>query len=171
MCCRYGTIMPPRKENLDYLDYQIIQELHQDARSSASHIARKTKSNERTIRKRIERLVKDGVIRLTAIIDPEAFGYITAADIFLEADPSFEAEILFQLKEMPGVTYIAFGQGSTEISIEARFKNNDELREFIRRVLPKMPGVKVTGYALVPRILRNIDEWVPPKEDFGITSE
>jgi hypothetical protein len=72
---------------------------------------------------------------------------------------------------MPGVTYIAFGQGSTEISIEARFKNNDELREFIRRVLPKMPGVKVTGYALVPRILRNIDEWVPPKEDFGTTSE
>jgi Lrp/AsnC family transcriptional regulator for asnA, asnC and gidA len=89
--------MPPRKENLDHLDYQIIQELHQDARSSASHIARKTKSNERTVRKRIERLVKDGVIRLTAIIDPEAFGYITAADIFLEADPSFEAEILFQL--------------------------------------------------------------------------
>jgi hypothetical protein len=42
-------------------------------------------------------LVKDGVIRLTAIIDPEAFGYITAADIFLEDDPSFEAEILFQL--------------------------------------------------------------------------
>jgi hypothetical protein len=29
-----------------------------------------------------------------------------------------------------------------------------------------MPGVKVTSYALVPRILRNIDEWMPKPEDF-----
>lgn len=162
--------MSPRKNKLDYLDYQIIQALHQNARISASHIARKTGSNERTIRKRIDRLVKDGILRLTAIIDPDAFGYITAADIFLEANPSDETEILLRLKEMPEITYIAFGQGSTEISVEARFKNNDDLREFIRGVLPALPGVKVTGYALVPRIIRNIDEWVPPEEDFSTNS-
>ncbi len=163
--------MPPKKENLDYLDYLIIQELHRDARISASYIARKTKSNERTIRKRIEWLVRRGIIRLTAIINPESFGYMTAADIFLEADASFEMEILIRLKELPGITYIAFGQGTTSISVQARFKNNNELREFIRRVLPEIPGIKVTGYALVPRIIRNIDEWLPPKEDFGLTSE
>jgi Lrp/AsnC family transcriptional regulator for asnA, asnC and gidA len=168
MWCRYRTIMPPRKENLDYLDYQIIQELHQDARVSASHIARKTESNERTVRKRIERLIESGVFRLTAILDPEAFGYVTAADIFLEADPAYEEQILDQLMQKPEITYIAFGQGTTEISLEARFKNNDELREFLRHTLPELPGVKVTGYALVPRILRNIDEWFPPTTDFGI---
>ena len=159
--------MPARKDHLDKLDYQIMRELHADARVSATDIARKTHSNERTIRKRIDRLITSGVFRLTAILDPEAFGYITAADIFLEADPAREKQILERLMHMPEITYVAFGQGSNEISIEARFKNNDELREFLRTTLPSLSGVKVTGYALVPRIFRNIDEWFPPKTDFG----
>ena len=47
-------------------------------------------------------------------------------------------------------------------------KNNDELREFLRKTLPSIPGVTVSRYALVPRILRNIDEWVSLREDFGL---
>ena len=154
--------MPTRKDHLDDLDYKIMRELHANARLSAAEIARKTNSNERTIRKRIDRLIESGVFRLTAILDPEAFGYVTAADIFLEADPAHEKIILEQLMHMPEITYVAFGQGSNEISLEARFKNNDDLREFLRARLPGIPGVKVTGYALVPRIFRNIDEWFPP---------
>lgn len=158
--------MPPRKIEFDNLDYQIIQELHRDARVAASEIARKTGANERTIRKRIERLVSDGAVRLTAILDPAAFGYLTAADIFLEIVPDLEPAILDRLMSMPEVTYVALGQGTSEISIEARFKDNEGLREFLARTLPGIPGVTVSRYALVPRILRNIDEWMPPKEDF-----
>jgi Lrp/AsnC family transcriptional regulator, regulator for asnA, asnC and gidA len=161
--------MPAKKLSLDELDYQIIQELHADARVSASDIARRTKANERTIRKRIERLVSDGAIRLTAILDPGAFGYGTAADIFLESDPELEPVLLDRLMSMPEVTYVALGQGTKEISIEARFKDNEALREFLRKTLPEIPGVKVARYALVPRILRNIDEWMPKKEDFDLT--
>jgi len=160
--------MPPRKLSLDQLDYDIIQALHKNARVSASEIAREAGANERTIRKRIDRLIEEGTFRLTAIIDPSSFGYITAADILLEADPAKEDEIVQRLFSMPEITYVAFGQGSQEISIEARCKDNDELREFLRKTLPSIPGVTVSRYALVPRILRNIDEWVPPKEDFGI---
>ncbi len=160
--------MSPRKFSLDQLDYDIIQALHNNARVSASEISRVTNTNERTIRKRIDRLIAENVFRLTAIIDPTSFGYVTAADILLEADPAMEDEIVQRLFSMPEITYVAFGQGSQEISIEARFKDNDELREFLRKTLPSIPGVTVSRYALVPRILRNIDEWVPPKEDFGI---
>jgi DNA-binding Lrp family transcriptional regulator len=158
-----------RKIRLDELDYQIIQALHADARTSASDIARQTGANERTIRKRIERLVSDGAVRLTAILDPVAFDYLTAADIFLEAKTALEPVILDRLMSMPEVTYVALGQETHEISIEARFKNNEGLREFLGRTLPDIPGVIVTRYALVPRILRNIDEWMPKKGDFNIS--
>jgi len=160
--------MPPRKFTLDDLDYNIIRALHKNARAAASEIARETGANERTIRKRIDRLIEAKVFRLTAILDPSAFGYITAADILLEADPALEEQIVQRLFAMPEITYVAFGQGSQEISIEARFKDNDEMREFLRKTLPSIPGVTVSRYALVPRILRNIDEWLPPKEDFGL---
>jgi Lrp/AsnC family transcriptional regulator, regulator for asnA, asnC and gidA len=160
--------MPIRDKFFDALDYQIVQALHADARMTASEISRLTGANERTIRKRIDRLVKENVIRMSAIINPLAFGYVTAADIFLEVDASREDEVINTLMAMPEVTYVAYGQGTNDVSLEARFKDNDALREFIRRTLANMEGVTVTRYALVPRILRNIDEWVPSKEDFGL---
>jgi DNA-binding Lrp family transcriptional regulator len=163
--------MPVRDRFFDNLDYEIIQALHKDARVPASEIARITGANERTIRKRIDRLVKENIVRLSAILDPTAFGYVTAADIFLEVEPEQEQGVIDSLMAMPEVTYVAFGQGSKDISIEARFKDNDALREFIRHTLSGIPGVTVTRYALVPRILRNIDEWVPPKDDFGVGEE
>jgi Lrp/AsnC family transcriptional regulator, regulator for asnA, asnC and gidA len=161
--------MPTRLSPCDSLDYEIIQALNKDARLPASEIARSIGANERTVRKRIERLVSEGYIRLVAILDPIKFGYVTAADIFLEVDPSVEEAVLDELMAMPEVTYIAFGQGNNEVSIEARFKDNQLLREFIRRRLVNLPGVTVTRYTLVPRILRNIDEWMPGPQDFNIS--
>lgn len=160
--------MPIRDAYFDNLDYEIIQALHENARVAASEIARKTSANERTIRKRIERLIQGDVIRLTAILNPLAFGYITAADIFIQVDPERETEVINALMAMPEVTYVAFGQGTNEISIEARLKDNDAFREFIRTTLAKMEGVSIDRYALVPKILRNIDEWMPSRDDFGL---
>jgi Lrp/AsnC family transcriptional regulator for asnA, asnC and gidA len=160
--------MPIRDTYFDNMDYEIIQALHENARVAASEIARKTGANERTVRKRIERLLNENVIRLTAILNPLAFGYITAADIFIQVEPERETAVIDALMEMPEVTYVAFGQGTNDISIEARFKDNDAFREFIRTTLANMEGVTVDRYALVPRILRNIDEWMPPKDDFGL---
>lgn len=157
--------MPPKKTRFDDLDYLIIRELHTDARISASEIARKTNANQRTIRKRIDRLLSESIIRLTAILDPEAFGYVTAADIFLETER--ESAILERLVAMPEVTYVALGQKTSEISIQARFKDNEALRQFLGHTLPGIGGVTVSRYTLVPRILRNIDEWIPTKETFS----
>lgn len=160
--------MPIRESHFDKLDYEIIQALHKNARVTASEIARNTGGNERTIRKRIERLVDEDVIRLTAILNPHAFGYVTAADIFIQVDPKLEDEIIDKLLAIPEVTYVAFGQGTNDISLEARFKDNDGFREFIRTTLANMEGVTVDRYTLVPRILRNIDEWMPPKDEFDL---
>ena len=150
----------------DELDYEIIRALQKDGRLSASQIARMLNANERTIRKRIDRLMNSGAVRLTAILDPEAFGYVTAVDIFLEVEPAEEASVIERFKKMAEISYIAFGQGTREVSIEGRFRSNDAMHEFIRRTLPSIPGVTLKGYALVPRILRNIDEWMPRPEDF-----
>ncbi len=152
----------------DQIDHQIIQILHKDARTSASEVARALNANERTMRKRIDRLVRLGAVRLTAIIDPEVFGYNTAVDIFLEVDEDREEEVIQKFKTMPEISYIALGQGNKDLSIECRFKSNEEMRQFLRKKLPVIDGVQIRGYSLVPRIIRNIDEWMPREEDFRI---
>jgi len=154
------------KPPFDQFDHQIIQILHKDARTSASEIARLLNANERTIRKRIDRLVKLGAVRLTAIVDPEAFGYVTAVDIFLEVEPEHEDEVIQTFLTTPEVSYVALGQGNRDLSIECRFKTNDDMREFLRKKLPAISGGTVRGYSLVPRIIRNIDAWMPRDDDF-----
>ncbi|KPL83187.1 hypothetical protein SE15_08010 [Thermanaerothrix daxensis] len=156
-----------RRHSFDLVDYQILRELQADARKPAAEIARKFNLNERTVRNRIERMVEAGAIRLTCIVDPAFFGYVITADIFLEVELEHEQAVITALLAMPEVSYLAFGQGTQDLSIEVRFKNNEQLREFLRSVLPSIPGVHVKGYALVPRILRNIDEWMPPVEEFA----
>ena len=154
------------EKQFDQMDHNIITALHKDARLSASEIARALNANERTIRKRIDRLVRMGVVRLTAIIDPEVFGYTTAVDIFLEVDEDKEEEVIQRFLTMPDISYIAYGEGTKDLSIECRFKNNEGMREFLRKKLPAIEGVQVRGYSLVPRIIRNIDEWMPRDNDF-----
>jgi DNA-binding Lrp family transcriptional regulator len=156
------NIPPP----FDTLDYQIIRALRRNIRVDAAKIARVVDANERTVRKRVDRLVSLGAVRLAAIVSPRAFGYVTEVSVFLEVEPEHEEEVVEQFLAMQEIRYVAYGLGDREIAIQARFKDNDEMREFLRRTLPSIPGVKVTSYALVPRILRSIDEWMPKPEDF-----
>ncbi len=153
--------------NFDELDYEIIQELHKNARVSASQVARTLNVKERTVRKRIDRLIDMGVGRLTFVVEPQAFGYGIAVDIFLSIDPANEEAILKELMEISQISYLAYGQGTNDLSLEARFKTSEEMYDFLRRSLPAIPGVQVKEFTLVPRIIRNIDEWLPPCEDFG----
>lgn len=166
-CEASDSEMRNQESAFDSIDYRIIEELHRDARKPASEIGRQLGVNERTVRNRIDRLVRLGAIRLTAIVDPSAFGYVNTVDIFLEVDPAAEAAAINRLMAMPQVTYVAYGNGTRDVSIEARFKDIGEMSHFLGRVLPAVPGVKVKGYALVPRILRNIDEWMPKECDFS----
>jgi len=166
-------LMPdkPIKPVFDPLDYRIVLELHRNGRVPATEIARRVGADVRTVRNRIARLVELGAIRITAIAEPSAFNYQTAADIFLEVDPGCESELTERFLAMREISYVAYGAGSGEISLEVRFKNNAELREFLVHILPNIPGVKAIRHTLVPQILKNIDEWLPCEEDFALPVE
>ncbi len=152
--------------SFDALDFRIIQALHRDGRLPATSIAGLVGADVRTVRNRIARLVEAGAIRITAIADPQAFGYSTSADIFLTVDPAKENELTELFRSMSEISYVAYGAGSGEISLEVRFKNNAELREFLVHTLVSIPGVLNIRHTLVPQILKNIDEWLPPGKDF-----
>ncbi len=154
--------------SFDDLDYKIIQELHRDCRATATSIASHTGADVRTVRNRIARLISLGAIRVTAIANPSSFGYQTSADIFLQVDSKKEPELIQRFLTMTEVSYVAYGSGSGEISLEVRFKNNAELREFLVHTLSAIPGVIGIRHTIVPEILKNIDEWMPGEGDFDM---
>lgn len=160
----------PHKTKFDLLDYRILQVLNKNGRAPATEIAENVGADVRTVRNRIARLEDLGAVRFTAITDPSAFDYVIAADIFLDVDAAQEEALTQRFLSMREISYVAYGAGSGEISLEVRFKNHADLREFLVHTLPNIPGVNSVRHTLVPQILKNIDEWLPSEEDFSTQS-
>ncbi len=150
----------------DQIDFKIIQELSQDARKSAAKIAKNIDVNERTVRRRIEKLIEDKTVRITTIVDPNSFGYNAIADINLKVDDPVYNDFIESCKANPNVCYIATGWGKANLSIETRFIDNSDMYNFINHTLSEAEGVEVVNYFIIPKIIYNIDEWLPVQDDF-----
>jgi len=153
-------------QGLDTLDRQIICLLQDNGRATSAEIARRLAVSERTVRNRINRMVERGAILPTVVVNPKYFGYQTALDIFCEVELSRWEEIGKDLlSQLPEVNYIAYSTGDQDISIQALLESSDDVYEFVQR-LASIPGIRRTKTVLVPRILKNTHEWVPPETGF-----
>lgn len=158
--------MTKKEKNYDQIDYRIINELSKDARKPVAKIAKKINVNERTVRRRIDKLIEDKTIRITTIVDPSSFGYNAIADINLKIEDDVYDAFVEECKSNPNVCYIATGWGEANLSIETRFLDNENMYNYINHELPGKKGVKVINYFIIPKIIYNIDEWLPIKADF-----
>jgi Lrp/AsnC family transcriptional regulator for asnA, asnC and gidA len=150
------------------LDKAIIECLNQDARASSAEIARELGIAERTVRYRIQRLIDQKIIRPITVINPAAFGYNLAVDIFCEVDLEYQNQTLEALLHLPEVTYVAISTGDQDIILQAIFKNSDEVHEFVTHKLHQVPGMRRTRTVLVPRILKDTYQWLPPDEAYDL---
>lgn len=151
--------------NYDMLDRHIIKLLQKDGRASSAEIARELNVPERTVRNRVIRLVEHDVICPTVVVNHKLFGYKTAVDIFCEIDINKFEEIGQALMQFPEINYIAYATGDQDISIQALLESSDAIYEFTQNLV-KIPGIQRTKTVIVPRILKNTFEWIPPKDDF-----
>lgn len=147
---------------LTELDQVIIQYLNQDARLTSSEIARALNVAERTVRHRIKRLINANIIKLVAVVNPMAFGYNLVVDIFCEIDVSAQEQVVETIAAMPEVSYLAFLTGDQDISFQALFRNSDEMHSFVTHRLHQIPGIRRTRTVVVPRIVKDSYQWLPP---------
>ncbi len=148
----------------DKIDIRIVNLLLEDGRMSASEIARRIGDiSERAVRYRIDRMVEDGVIQITAVVKPEAFGLTIKADIWLEVESDRIMEVAKKLATFDSVTYVACGIGQNDISIQVVSKDTAEVYHFVTEVVRKIPGVRKTTTSIVPVILKDVYQWRVPE--------
>jgi Lrp/AsnC family transcriptional regulator for asnA, asnC and gidA len=153
--------------HLDDTDQAIIKVLNENARAPSAQIARELNLSDRTVRNRINRLIKRKIIKPIAVVNPSAFGFLLAVDIFCELEMGSQEEAIEAISHMEEVSYLAYSTGEADISIQAIFKNSEEMHEFITLKLHRVPGIRRTRTVLVPRIVKETYEWVPPDHSFG----
>jgi Lrp/AsnC family transcriptional regulator for asnA, asnC and gidA len=156
----------------DKLDVKIVNLLLEDGRMSASELARRIGDiTERTIRYRIERMIEEDVIRISAVIRPEAFGLTIKADVWLEVESDMILDVAKKMAEFDNVTYVACAIGQNDISIQVVAKDTAEIYHFVTEVIRKVPGVRKTVTSIVPLVLKDVYQWRVPENIFHEISE
>lgn len=131
---------------------------------SASEISRRIGDiSERAVRYRIDRMIEEGVIQISAVISPEALGFTIKADIWLEVKSDLILQVAKKMAAFENVTYVACGIGQNDISIQVVAKDTAEIYHFVTEVVRKVPGVRKTTTSIVPIILKDVYQWRVPE--------
>ena len=150
--------------NFDKTDVKIVNILLEDGRMPASEIARRIGDiSERAVRYRIDRMVDVGIIQVSAVAKPQAFGLTTIADVWMEVESDRILEVAKKMAQFDNVSYVACGIGESDISIQVVAKDTAEIYQFITEVVRKVPGVRKTTTSIVPLIIKDVYQWRVPE--------
>lgn len=149
---------------IDKIDLKIVNLLVENGRMPASEIARRIGSvSERAVRYRIERMISENVIQISAVARPEALSLPIRADVWLEVESDRIREVAQKMTEYENVTYVACSIGETDVSIQVVAKDTAEVYRFVTETVRKVPGVRRTTTSIVPLVLKDVHQWRVPE--------
>ncbi len=147
---------PPR---LDSLDHQIIAVLQENARLSNAEVAALVGSSEPTVRRRVDRLLEQQVIKIVAVAPPFPLGYHVVAILGLQIDHSRLTEIQAALLAMPEIRFAGVTLGSYDVVTEVWFHSNADLLAFLHERLSKIPGIQRIESLQVVKMIKYAYDW------------
>jgi Lrp/AsnC family transcriptional regulator for asnA, asnC and gidA len=145
--------------SLDSLDRKIISELETNARQTNGEIASKLNSSEPTIRRRIERLLNEQVIKIVAVATPFQLGYGVVAILGIQVDHKHLDSIEEALSAMQEVRFAGITLGTYDVVVEAWFHSNEELLGFLRERLSKLEGIGRIDSLQVAKMIKYTYDW------------
>lgn len=149
----------------DKIDSKIVELLMENGRMPAAVIARRVggKTTERVVRYRIEKLIKEGVIQIWPVVNTQAFGLTTRADVVLEVDSDSIMDVAKQVATYDEVTYVACSIGEMDVSLQLVAKDTAEIYRFVTEVIGRLPGVRKTTTSIVPVVIKDVYQWRIPR--------
>ena len=148
--------------DLDRTDVAILRLLEQDGRTPTAQIARTLGISEPTVRKRMERLFDDDIIKVVAVFNPRKTGYATDVLIMIQVAPGHLQVVGQALAAMEHIVYLGYTTGRHDIVVEALFADDEALFRFLEEELPTLDGIVGTETAHVLRTEKINYDWKLP---------
>lgn len=134
------------KLNLDKLDYQIIQEMMEDAEISYAELGKKLFVSGGTIHVRIKKLHEMGIVKGNRLaVDMTMLGYdvIAFIGIYLEKSSLYDS-VAQDLKKIPEIVRLNYTTGNYSMFAEMICKDINQLRIVLHDTLQKIKGIERT---------------------------
>lgn len=126
---------PPERsrtlEALDETDTAIVGALVADGRIPTEEIALLGGFSEATARRRVLALIRGGVVRVRAVIEPALLGHPVEAVVQVDCPPGDTMELGAAIAASPHVRYAALTLGRPGLVVDVATPDLDELRGFL----------------------------------------
>ena len=129
---------------LDSVDEKLIQLLAKDARQTSKALATQLNVNPTTVRRRLMKLIRSGVIRIAALADPIKVGLPLITVIAFDVARHGLESAVQMLANQPEVKWVSTTTGRFDILVLAAFHSTDELTNFVQGRLANMEGLRDT---------------------------
>jgi Lrp/AsnC family transcriptional regulator for asnA, asnC and gidA len=131
-----------RRVSLDQLDMALIGMLQRDSRQTAADLAARLSTSKPTILRRMKRLHDEGVIRLVAMVDPQALGYRLVVSTGLKVTPDRIREVAEAVGNHRNVHSVALCTGRYDVLAWMTFRDRREMMDVLNGVLGKIRGIR-----------------------------
>lgn len=129
-------------KSLDATDHALIQRLQSDGRIPSAQLARELRLDQRTVRRRIQDLIENEVIRIAAVADPRALGYTSMALISLSTTSSVSSgEVFDYVGSLPEVDYVTRAPGPFSMQAEVMCETDQALTRVLTENFEDYVGI------------------------------
>ncbi len=137
--------MTNEKYEIDNLDRKIILELQEDARRQFKIIAGKLEVSEGTIKNRVERLIKQDILKLEARVNPFALPRRISAIVGVNLIERNHEEIIKKIEKISWVTSVWNASGRFDLFFELMVDSLESLNDALfKNELEKIGGISYT---------------------------
>ena len=135
--------------SIDAQDMKILKLLQRDARMPYVEVAKTLGMHEATVRKRIIKLKREGVIlRFTTILDYHKLGRIIKTFVCLRIQPTKLKEITDHLSVNQDIHVLYRTSGDMDVLAEVIFDKMEDLNQFLENEL-NLEGILATNVMIV----------------------
>ncbi len=134
---------------MDDRDVAILRILMDNARTPLTEIAKVVGVTDVAVKKRIQKLERDGVIKkYTIVVEPKKIGYNGVALVGVDTEPDKVLSVAHELSKRDYVVSVFITTGDHMIMAEVWAKTGSELMRIIEEI-GRMEGVKKVCPAIV----------------------
>ena len=137
----------------------MVELLQEDGRLTVTSLARTLGVTQLTARRKLRRLLGDGIIKVVATVDPFDVGYETPVIIGLKVKRAKLDTVARRLSDLPQVRYVGASTGRVDLIVEVVVRTNQDLADFLMKELGSLDGVLDSETNLIVRIYKQSWSW------------
>jgi Lrp/AsnC family transcriptional regulator for asnA, asnC and gidA len=129
---------------MDNLDLSILALLQSDGRRPFTDIAQELGVSEGTVRNRVTKLIENGSLHITGLVNPTSVGYNAPAIVGISIAEGDIEQIATEIATYDEINCLMMVSGEFDLVVEVLCKDHDHLADFLNHKLRKIPGVERT---------------------------